>query len=96
MSATMISISEQEFRTRSVFSIGVAPVTEKAWFRCGEHRASCSLTTSIMIGRSSPWPISEANSEASTLAQVSPPKRPRRGRSLNPCKRRRGKPLGDE
>ena len=37
MSATVISISEQEFRTYPIFYVGIAPVTEKAWFRCGEH-----------------------------------------------------------
>jgi hypothetical protein len=37
MNTAMISISEQEFRTSPVFNVGVAPVTERAWFRCGEH-----------------------------------------------------------
>jgi hypothetical protein len=33
----VISISEREFRAYPVFNVGVAPVTEKAWIRCGEH-----------------------------------------------------------
>ena len=36
MNATMISISEREFRAYPVFTTRNAMVTERAWFRYGE------------------------------------------------------------